>query len=246
MDKLLAAVLDAHGGLQEWAKAVQLTARMSLGGPFWAARGWPGVYDDVTVTIDTRRQHIAFAPFTAPDRLSSMSVGPERVAITDPDGKIIEERADPRSSFPTEFNPTETPWDAIQVAYFTSAAVWNYMVAPFVFAQPDVDAREIEPWIEGSKTWRRLAVAFPKTNANHNTAQTFYYDEAFMLARMDYSPDVTGKPPVAHYTSEYRKFDGFMFPTRRRVHLHDEHGVADQQFAPITIDVTEVRINRSQ
>ncbi|CAN7780195.1 hypothetical protein LJR084_008151 [Variovorax sp. LjRoot84] len=44
MDKLLAAVLDAHGGLQELAKAAQLTAQMSLGGPFWAARGWPGVY----------------------------------------------------------------------------------------------------------------------------------------------------------------------------------------------------------
>lgn len=245
MDKLLAAVLDAHGGLHEWAKATQLTARMSLGGPFWAARGWPGVYDDVTVTIDPRRQHIAFAPFTAPDRTSSMDVDPERVSITGLDGRIIEERADPRSSFPLDFNPTATPWDAIQVAYFTSAAVWNYMVGPFVFAQPEVDAREIEPWTEGGKPWRRLAVKFPTTNANHNTEQTFYYDETFMLVRMDYSPDVTGKPPVAHYTSDYRKFDGFMFPTRRRVHLHDEHGVADQQFAPITIDVTEVRVHRS-
>jgi hypothetical protein len=246
MDKLLAAVLDAHGGLQEWSKAAQLTARMSLGGPFWAARGWPDVYDDVTVTIDPQRQHIAFAPFIAPDRKSSMGVDPERVAISDLDGRIIEERADPRSSFPSEFNPATTPWDAIQVAYFTSAAVWNYMVGPFVFAQPDVDAREIEPWAEDRKTWRRLAVRFPKTNANHNTEQTFYYDEDFMLARMDYSPDVTGKPPVAHYTSDHRKFDGFMFPTRRRVHLHDEQGVADQNFAPITIDVTEVPVDRSR
>jgi hypothetical protein len=246
MDKLLAAVLNAHGGLQEWSKATQLTARMSLGGPFWAARGWPGIYEDVTVKIDPRRQDIAFMPFTAPDRISTMGVGPERVAISDLNGQIIEERGDPRSSFPSEFNPATTPWDAIQVAYFTSAAVWNYMVGPFVFAQPDIDAREIEPWTEGGKTWRRLAVRFPKTNANHNTAQTFYYDEAFMLARMDYSPDVTGKPPVAHYTSEHRKFDGFMSPTRRRVHLHDEHGIADQKFAPITIDVREVRVDRSQ
>jgi hypothetical protein len=143
------------------------------------------------------------------------------------------------------FDPTVTLWDAIQVAYFTSAAVWNYLVAPFICAQPGVEAREIEPWTEGGKAWRRLAVRFPKTIANHNADQIFYYDDAFMLTRMDYSPDVTGKPPVAHYTSHARRFDGFMFPTCRRVHLHDEHGIADQLFAPITIDVAEVRVDRN-
>src|SRR5688572_25437333 len=59
MDKLLTAVLDAHGGLQNWAKATKITARMSLGGPFWAARGWPDVYSKQTVTIDPHREHIA-------------------------------------------------------------------------------------------------------------------------------------------------------------------------------------------
>jgi len=246
MDKLLADVMDAHGGLQEWAKATGLTARMSLGGPFWAARGWPGVYDDVTVTIDPRRQYIRFAPFTAPDRMSSLRVGPERLTITDLDGRVVEERTDPRASFPLAFDPAATLWDAVQVAYFTSAAVWNYMMEPFVFAQPGVEAREIEPWTEGGKTWRRLAVRFPRTIANHNADQTFYYDDAFMQTRMDYSPDVTGRPPVAHYSSNPKSFDGFTFPTRRRVHLHDEHGIADQQFAPITIDVVEVRVDRSE
>ena len=52
MDKLLTAVLDAHGGLQNWAKVTKITARMSLGGPFWAARGWPDVYTKQTVTVD--------------------------------------------------------------------------------------------------------------------------------------------------------------------------------------------------
>jgi hypothetical protein len=204
------------------------------------------VYDDVTVTLNPRRQHITFAPFTTPDRMSSLQVGPERLVITDLKGRVIEERVDPRSSFPSDFSPTATTWDAIQVAYFTSAAVWNYLVEPFVFAQPDVQVREIEPWTEGGKTWRRLAVNFPPTNANHNREQTFYYDDDFMQTRMDYSPDVTGKAPVAHYTSEARTFDGFMFPTRRRVHLHDAHGIADQQLAPITIDVAEVTVERRE
>ncbi len=146
MDKLLSAVLDAHGGLQNWAGTTRITAQISLGGPLRGARGWPDVYSRLTVTIDPHREHIRFEPFT---------------------------------------------WDA-----------------------------------------------------NHNASQVFYYDEKFMQRRMDYSPDVTGSPPVAHYTHEPRVFDGFVFPTRRRVHLHDEHGVANQEFAPITMDVDSVRVER--
>ena len=44
MDRLLTAVLDAHGGLRNWTKVTRISAEMSLGGPFWAARGWPDVY----------------------------------------------------------------------------------------------------------------------------------------------------------------------------------------------------------
>ena len=214
VEKLLAAVLDAHGGMQNWARTTRLTAKMSLGGPFWAARGWPNVYANQTVTLDPHREHITFAPFTAPDRISVLDVDPERVTIKSRAGAIADERATPRGSFPTYTDTT--PWDAIQVAYFTSAAVWNYLTAPFVFTQPGVIAREIAPWAENGQTWRRLAVTFPKSNANHNADQVFYYDDAFMQRRVDYSPDVTGNPPVAHYTHDYRTFDGFAFPTPAR------------------------------
>jgi hypothetical protein len=61
-----------------------------------------------------------------------------------------------------------------------------------------------------------------------------------MQRRMDYSPDVTGSPRVAHNTHEPKTFDGFVFPTRRRVHLHDDGGNADQSFAPIPLDVEQV------
>jgi hypothetical protein len=75
MDKLLASVLDAHGGLQNWAKITKITAKMSLGGPFWAARGWPEVYAGTTVTIDPRREHITFTRFTGSDEFRfSMSI----------------------------------------------------------------------------------------------------------------------------------------------------------------------------
>ena len=78
---LLADVLDAHGGLENWNAVTGLTAKLSLGGPFWGARGWPDVYRDQTVTLDAHREHITFTPFTAPDRTSVLDVDPERVAI---------------------------------------------------------------------------------------------------------------------------------------------------------------------
>lgn len=244
MDKLLTAVLQAHGGLRNWGGTTRITARLSLGGPFWAARGWPDLYAEQTVMIDPHREHITMAPFAAPDRMSKLEVDPERVTIQTRDGQIVEERQEPRRSFPLPFDPSLTPWDAIQVAYFTSAAIWNYLTAPFVFTYPGVEASEIDPWSEDGQTWRRLAVTFPKTIATHNARQVFYYDDAFMQRRMDYSPDVTGNPPVAHYTHDPRTFDGFVFPTRRRVHLHDAGGVANQKLAPITLDVASVAIDR--
>ena len=244
MDKLLTDVLDAHGGLENWAKVTRITAEMSLGGPFWAARGWPDVYSKQTVTIDPHREHITLAPFTAPNRMSVLDLDTESVAIATPDGTVVEERINPRQSFPAAFVDINTPWDAIQVAYFTSAAVWNYLTAPFVFTQPGVEAGEVAPWSEDDQSWRRLAVKFPRTIANHNADQVFYYDDALMLRRMDYSPDVTGKPPVAHYTYDHKTFDGFVFPTRRRVYLHDANGVASQDFTPITIDLANVTLDR--
>lgn len=92
---------------------------MSLGGPFWELRGWPGIYTDKTVELEAHQEHIVFTPFTAPDRSSVLDVEPERIAIQTAGGEIVEQRSDPRSSYPMPFEPT-TPWDALQIAYFTS------------------------------------------------------------------------------------------------------------------------------
>lgn len=238
---LLERVLEAHGGLGNWSRTKTLSAQMSLGGMFWASVGWPEVYASQTATLDPHREHIELTPFTAPDRTSIFDVNPERVAIVTSSGQLIEERVAARSSFPLPFELGVTRWDALQVAYFTSAAVWNYLTEPFVFTYPGVEAAEIEPWEENGETWRRLAVSFPTSIANHNRDQVFYYDASFMQRRMDYAPDVTSGPPVAHYTYDPKTFDGFVFPTRRVVHLHD-HGIADKSFASITLDIASISI----
>lgn len=242
MIDLLAAVLDAHGGLDRWLEVDRLEVDASLGGPFWAAKGWPDVYREQRIEVDARRFDIVFSPFPFEGRRSRLRVMPELLELMDRDGRVIESRDDPRASFPDP--ATRPPWDAIQTAYFTSCGCWNYFTEPFLFARPDVEVREIEQWTEQGETWRRLAVTFPASLPNHNREQTFYFDDRYLLRRMDYHPDVTGAP-IAHYTDEHREFDGLVFPTRRRVHVRDAYGVADRTITPITIDVRAVHVVRT-
>jgi hypothetical protein len=70
------------------------------------------------------------------------------------------------------------------------------------------------------------------------------FDSTFMPRCMAYSPDVTGNSFVAHYTHDPKTFDGFVFPTRGHIHGRDTEGIADQSFAVITVDVTNVIVQR--
>jgi hypothetical protein len=242
MDELLARVLDAHGGLDSWSKVATVTAQLSLDGPFWDWRGWPDIRQRQTATLDAHREHITFTPFTGRNLTAVFDVAPERVQIQDADGKVLNQRDNPAASFPPYDD--SVVWDAEQLAYFTGTANWNYFTEPFLFTYPGVEAHEVDPWDEDGETWRRLAVHFPSSLPNHNPDQTFYYDKDFLLRRMDYSPDVTGSSPIAHYTHDPKVFDGFVFYTRRLVHLRNPEGVADQSFSPITVVTDSVSVER--
>lgn len=251
MNELLANAIKAHGGQENWDRVSRLRAHMSLGGPFWKGRGWPDVYSREIVEVETRRERAIFTPFPTPGQRSIFSVGPgsaagspgrDQVTVENLDGSLAEERVDPLASFPPF--TLSVAWDALQIAYFTSYAVWNYLNTPFLLAYPGVVSTEIEPWDEEGQTWRRLQVQFPQTITTHNADQVFYFDADYMLRRLDYQPTVTGAA-IAHYTEEPRSFDGFVFPTRRRVLRRMPDGTANQSVAVITLDIegVEVEVN---
>ena len=182
-----------------------------------------------------------YTPFTAPDRRSVFDVDPERITIQTTDGHLVEQRADPRASFAGY--DVSTHWDAVQVAYFSSYALWNYLTTPFLFTYPGVQVHEIEPWQEEGQTWRRLHVTFPPTITTHNPEQTFYYDADGMQRRMDYIVQVNGNAVIAHYTGDPQTFGGLVFPTRRLVYRRYPDGTADRSRAAITIDIHDITIN---
>lgn len=241
MNDLLTHVIDSHGGLDRWSQVTTLTVDLAVGGPFWGLKGWPDALVKETLRLDTRREHIELTPFLAPDRTSVVDTAPDRVTINAADGSVVEHRDQPRGSM-VGVDPNR-PWDAAQLAYFISYAMWNYLTEPFLFTYPGVSAHEIEPWQENGETWRRLAVTFPKTIATHNPDQVFYYDARGMQRRMDYAPEVNGNALVAHYTNEPRTFGAITFPTRRRIYRRNPDQTADQSLATITLDIHDISVS---
>jgi len=240
MSDLIDFVLDAHGGTTRWERATRLSATMRVYGDFWAFKGQPDLLCIESVEADIHQQRIRMNPFGNGHSVELDSAS-DQVTITDKSGAVADKLVQPRMSMAGYTG--STPWTAPQAGYFISYASWTYLLEPFLFIFPGVETREIEPWHEVGETWRRLEVTFPKTIASHSTVQTYYFDaDTGLQRRVDYSPDVNGNPPVAQYTSEHRDFDGLAVPTRRRVLLHNQDGIADQMTCHILLDINSAQL----
>ena len=231
MEKLAKLAIDAHGGLDRWKRFTTLSAHLIQGGVLWAAKGKAGVLDDVTVTVDLRNEKASHWPFGSPDRRSRFE--PQRVALENANGKVLEELVQPRSSF--QGHTLETPWSDLQLAYFAGYAMWTYLNTPFLLARPGVESEEVEPWREAGETWRRLKVRFPADIATHSSEQTLYFDQQGLLKRHDYDVEISSGLTGAHYVSDPKEFSGIVFPTKRRVFPRqpDGHSAPD----PLTVSI---------
>jgi hypothetical protein len=240
MNDLLDLVLDAHGGLRRWSGVRTLAARLAVGGPFWMFRGFPDAFSDETVQIDVRREHAVITPWIADGQSLSFDTEPERVTLRDGSEKVIDGLLNPRPSY-ADYD-SSSPWDALQVGYFLSYATWNYLTIPFLLTYPGVHAREIGPRQADGQTWRRLLVTFPDTITTDSPEQVFYFGDDGLLRRADYTIEINAGARVAHYTEGYEHFDGFAFPTRRRIYGRNSDGTVDQTQAEIILDIHHIRI----
>jgi hypothetical protein len=189
-----------------------LDVRLSVSGGLFQIKGHPEGLDDVMMRIETQRPAVTFVPFGRPDYRGHFT--PTRVWIEDRDGRVVEERADPRASFAGHI--LTTPWDRLHLLYFAGYANWNYFTAPFLLTHSGVNVREIGPHEENGETWQRLQVQFPSTIPTHSAEQTFYYNDKGLLQRHDYVAEVAGAVG-AHYSFDHASFSGLVFPTLRRV-----------------------------
>ena len=234
MNKLAKQAIDAHGGLERWNRFTTLSAHLIQGGALWAAKGKAGVLVDPTVTVDLREEKASHWPFGSPDRRSRFE--PQRVAIEDANGKVLEELLHPRASFEGH----AATWSDLQLAYFAGYAMWTYLNIPFLLARPGVDSEEVEPWQDSGETWRRLKVRFPADIATHSTEQTLYFDRQGFLRRQDYNVEVDGTAGAAHYVYDHKEFSGIVFRRRRRVFRRQPDGRPDTEPLIISIDLDRI------
>jgi hypothetical protein len=186
MNDLLDFILDAHGGLERWLGVSTLTAKLAVGGPFWGQLGFPDAFLDETLTIDTHRQHAVFTPWTAPGQSLTFDTDPERVVLQTADGQTVDSRTSPRFSYAR--HDLNSPWDALQVGYFLSYGMWNYLTTPFLLTYPAVQTRETTSWQENDQTWRRLHATFPPEITTHSVEQVFYFGDDGQLRRVWTTP----------------------------------------------------------
>jgi hypothetical protein len=225
--------IETHGGLERWNRFTTLSAHLIQGGVLWGAKGKAGVLDNVTVTVDLRDEKVSHWPFGSPERRSRFE--PQRVALENADGKVIEELLQPRASF--KGHTFETPWTDLQLAYFVGCAMWTYLNTPFFLARPSVKSEELEPWREAGETWRRLKVRFPTDIATHSAEQTLYFDQKGLWKRHDYRVEISGDIAAAHYVSDFTEFAGITFPKRHRIFGLQPDGHAAPEPLVVSIDV---------
>ncbi|MEH1168905.1 hypothetical protein V6V47_26310 [Micromonospora sp. CPCC 205539] len=239
MDPLLASVIERHGGLDRWNAASTLTARITYGGPFWEFKGQPEFAGTELVEADLHRERIRHVQ-EGTGRITEYDREADRITVTAADGTPIEELTHPRATF--DGYAQDSQWTPAQMAYFRGYATWHYLVEPFLFTWPGIEAHEIEPWQENGQAWRGLSVTFPASVDTHSETQLYYFDDSGLLRRMDYQPVVNGNSPVAHYVSGETEVGGLVVPTRRRIHIRQEDRTPDLTWTPITLDLADVHI----
>ncbi|PTB52857.1 hypothetical protein M431DRAFT_557419 [Trichoderma harzianum CBS 226.95] len=176
--------------------------------------GYPGHHQPtITVDVEKFKSVIQGLPGTNPDDRGYFDY--DRTWLEARDGSVIKEYKQNRSSFKDHVRTTQ--WDDLQLTYFISYAMCNYLSIPFLFIRPDFTTRELEPHTEGRDNWRVLEVTYPDGFPTHTKVQKFYFDDKdFLLRRMDYVTDVA-KGVAAHYCWDHKNIDGLVFPTLRRI-----------------------------
>ena len=114
-------VIEAHGGLENWNKHKALSVDLIIGGMLWGLKGQFGKLERTNVTVGLGKEWASHQPFGPDNRRTRFS--PDRVAIEDAQGKVLEELTAPRASFAG--HTLETPWTEPQLAYFAGYAMWT-------------------------------------------------------------------------------------------------------------------------
>jgi len=244
MHDLVKLAIEAHGGLEEWSQISWISAAFTVSGVSFKQRGPIGeafAALPMRVSVDTREQQTIFEPFVAHGQKGIYR--PLRTAIESLDGVPVEALNNPRDSLKTK--GLGAPWSATQILYFVGYSLWMYFTLPFSLLMNGVQCEELEPLVEEGEKWRALKVTYPDSYPSHSTEQIHYFDDQGLMRRQDYTVDVRQNLGAAHYIYDHRTFDGFVFPTKRRIYSRSSDGALLRDRLLISADLDDFRLWRS-
>jgi hypothetical protein len=237
MSKLLADVIEAHGGLDRWRSVSLGEATIVTGGSLWGLKGLVQDPNPRRMTVSLHEERASVKPFGDPDWHTEFT--PDRIAIVRSDGSVVKERMHPRASFAG--HGLDTPWDPLHRAYFNGYAMWTYLTTPLLLTMENVRVHEVEPWAEGNRIWRVLRVEFPDWIATHSRIQDFYFGDDLSLRRHDYNVDIAGGFAAAQIVSDYIEADGIRLPNKRRAYLRGPDHRPKLDVLLVSIDISDAR-----
>jgi hypothetical protein len=212
MNDLLQVAVNAHGGLSRWNQLKRVNANLSTTGAVFQVNGKFDVLKDVSIEAELHKQRLS----THLNGQGTRTIfEPNRIIVETEDGRLVDSRNDPRAAF--RGHTRETPWDDLHVAYFSGYALWNYLTIPFLYTYPGFVTEELAPWLENGEQWRPLKVIVPDSIASHSREQVAYFGPDGLLRRHEYRVDIMGGASGLNYAADYRKVDGIVVPTKRRV-----------------------------
>jgi len=239
MTPFLENVLSAHGSLKKWKQYTTVSVVLKFGGLAFRSKLNNKGSTFRLVDISTKIPVVFFNNFPTHGLIGVFSR--DEVRIETIDGIVLETRTQPRDFFKT-FRRTFY-WDDLDLLYFAGYACWNYFNSPFMLASDNFIVSQLEPWKENGQYWNRLLVRVPDSIPTHSTFQTFYFDNGFLITRVDYRPTVFAKwARAAHYCYDYIDCSGLKFPMRREVFPNTSNGTSKPFPKLVWIEVAELSL----
>ena len=212
MNQLPKSIYDAHGGLNLWEQITQIQTEISGGGLALAIKLRQPCYSNLKVAFFKKSNHVEIILNKKKNKIGIYKNGKSSIIKN---GQEVEQKLNVGD------NPKKTRafWRDCDQMYFRGYAFLNYFSTPFFFLDKEFLISEIGNWKEGKENWKMFKVIFPDKIITHSKEQTFYFDENNLLRRLDYTVELYGKwAKVAQYCFGHSNFDGYVFPTKRRMY----------------------------
>ena len=235
---LLDHAIEAHGGIERYRSASEISVHVRSGGWAFVMRFQRGALADFTGTISTTEPRATLSPYPRTGQRGIFER--DSVRIESHSGELVAERRNPRAAFRGLRHAIW--WDDLDLLHFAGYALWNYMSAPFMLLRPGFELEELEPWEEDGETWHRLRVAFPPDIPTHSREQEFYFDRSGILKRLDYTAEVFGSwAKATHYCWDHKEFSGLVVATRRKAMPRRRNGRSVKAVNIVSLQFDDVR-----